>query len=95
MKKYGSVDSEKKKKARGVDTTLKTPIPVSDSVIRNTYMVGKYSILWNLPRPNVSLLDSHSYVSIRQRPTGVQCGSKHLHLYLNYFHKTRFKIPTP
>ena len=29
-------------------------------------MIGKNSILQNLPRPNVSIVDGHSYVSIRQ-----------------------------
>ena len=56
----------KKKSEGGSDTTLKTSIPVSESTIRNTYMVGKYSNLRSLPRLNVSILDSHSFVSIRQ-----------------------------
>ena len=43
-----------------------TCIPISDSAIRNTYTIGTYSILKNLPRPKVIMVDGHSYVSIKQ-----------------------------
>ena len=46
--------------------SLYTFIPTSDAELRNMYIVGKRSIVKNLPRPNVQLIDRHSYVSIRQ-----------------------------
>ena len=46
--------------------SLRTTFPVNDAALRNMYMVGKDSIVNNLPRPNVKLIDGHSYVSVRQ-----------------------------
>ena len=43
-----------------------TSIPTTDSQMRNTYIVGKDSIITNLPRPKVKLISEHSYVSPRQ-----------------------------
>lgn len=68
-KKYGSVDKgnkDRKKIEDNIDTPLEISIPITDSSIRNIYMVDKNSILQNLPRPNASMLEGHSYISIRQ-----------------------------
>ena len=48
------------------EATFETIIPTTDSALRNIYMVGSSSILKNLPRPKVSMVDEHSYVSICQ-----------------------------
>ena len=48
------------------EATFETIIPTTDSALRNIYMVGSSSILKNLPRPKVGIVDEHSYVSIRQ-----------------------------
>ena len=46
--------------------SLYTFIPKSDAQLRKMYISGERSIVKNLPRPNVRLIDGHSYVSIRQ-----------------------------
>ena len=39
---------------------------MSDAAIRNVYTIGSHSVLKNLPRPNVEMVDGHSYISIKQ-----------------------------
>ena len=46
--------------------TLQSRIPTSDAELRNLYLVGKHSIIMNLPRLNVDLIDDHSYVLDRK-----------------------------
>ena len=45
---------------------VRTRLATTDSDFRNWYLRGVRSICNILPRPNVSLLDNHSYVSVRQ-----------------------------
>ena len=45
---------------------LSSTYPLDESTIRRYYHDGRNSILRNLPQPNVTLIDNHSYVSIRQ-----------------------------
>ena len=69
MKKYGSCKKDETTKSRDNEHTnsiLVTVIPTSDSEFRKVYMTGQSSIWKNLPRPKVSMVDDHSYVSIRQ-----------------------------
>ena len=47
-------------------STLMSKIPTTDAELRNLYLNGKNSIIRNLPRPNVSSVKNHSYISIRQ-----------------------------
>ena len=48
------------------DFNFQTSIPLSDCAIRNVYTIGTNSIIKNLPRPEVNMIDGHSYVSVRQ-----------------------------
>ena len=45
---------------------VRTRLATTDSDFRNWYLRGVRSICNILPRPNVSILDNHSYVSVRQ-----------------------------
>ena len=46
--------------------TIVTNVPTTNTSLRQTYINRKYSIMKNLTRPKVTLLDNHSYVSICQ-----------------------------
>ena len=48
------------------ELSMQNKLPRTDAELRNIYVVGKKSIVMNLPRPNVEIYDNHSYVSIRQ-----------------------------
>ena len=43
----------------------KSFFPTSDAEMQNIYIVGKNSILRNLPRPRVRLIANHSYASLQ------------------------------
>ena len=43
-----------------------TAVPTSDADIRNVYLIGKNSVIKNLPRPMVCIIHNHSYVSVKQ-----------------------------
>jgi len=43
-----------------------TNLPTSMKDIRSMYSEGKYAILPNLPRPQVTIIDNHAYVSIKE-----------------------------
>ena len=45
---------------------LRIFFPTNDADIRNRYVIGKRSIVNNLPRPNIEMFNDHSYTSIRQ-----------------------------
>ena len=45
---------------------ISTRYPLDEASIRRYYHVGPNSILQNLPSPNVTLIDNHAYVSLRQ-----------------------------
>ena len=45
---------------------LRVFFPTTDADIRNRYIIGKNSIVSNLPRPKIEIYHDHSYVSIRQ-----------------------------
>ena len=41
-------------------------IPTDDASIRKRYLTGKNSIIKNIPKPKVMVVDKHSYVSIKE-----------------------------
>ncbi|MFN9978418.1 MAG: hypothetical protein ACK53Y_00820, partial [bacterium] len=43
-----------------------TKIPTSPNDMRSLYVAGKHSIIQNLPRPSVTELTNHAYVSLRE-----------------------------
>ena len=66
FKEKGKCETSKHTDDDNNEPTFETTIPTTDSALRNIYMVGSSSILKNLPRSKVSMVDEHSYVSIRQ-----------------------------
>ena len=65
-----NVKDERQKKDIHHTTTntlnmVRTRLTTTDSDFRNWYLRGVRSICKILPRPNVSILDNHSYVSVR------------------------------
>jgi len=47
-------------------SNVKMFFPTTDAAIRNRYVIGKKSIVNNLPRPKIEMFNNHSYVSVRQ-----------------------------
>ena len=48
------------------DPSILTRIPDSDADLRTWYTIGSHYILQNLPHPKITILDNHSYVSVKQ-----------------------------
>ena len=48
------------------EPSILTRIPDSDADLRRWYTIGSHSILQNLPHPKITILDNHSYVSVKQ-----------------------------
>ena len=44
---------------------ISTHIPTNEYELRNLYLVGGHAVVNNLPKPEVALVDGHSYVSLR------------------------------
>lgn len=70
LQKKTKRDDKKNKDNTNYDDTrsfhFETTNQLSYSAIRNIYTVGTHSIVQNLPRPKVQMIDGHSYVSIKQ-----------------------------
>ena len=58
--------SSQKSSDNNSNRQYETSVPTSDAEMRNLYIVGRNSVIQNLPRPNVSMVNNHSYVSIKQ-----------------------------
>jgi hypothetical protein len=50
---------------RGADRAWMTKIPTTPGDIRSLYIEGKCALLPNLPRPEVTVVDDHAYVSLK------------------------------
>ena len=46
--------------------TISTRIPSSESEFARIYLRGPYSVLQNIPHPDVTIVQGHSYVSVKQ-----------------------------
>jgi len=65
---FGQLSSVIKSKMRQKETVdlWSTKIPTSSRDVRSLYISGKHAIIPNLPRPSVSALKNHAYVSLHE-----------------------------
>ena len=69
LKKYedtSKYETSKSKQDDDNNSIFESVIPTTGSALRNIYMIGHSSILKDLPRPKVCMVDDHSYISMHQ-----------------------------